>query len=93
MYDVTNYSSLAHIDDWLVVIRKELRAEDHFPVIVVGGKADLVDEREVTGDEGINIAKSRAVDGFIESSAKTGENVEETFEALARLMMQKSSLL
>jgi Ras-related protein Rab-8A len=93
MYDVTNYSSLAHIDDWLIVIRKELRTEDQFPIIVVGGKADLNDGREVTGDEGINISRSRGVDGFIECSSKTGENVDETFEALARLMMQKSNLL
>lgn len=94
MYDVTNYSSLAHIDDWLVVIRKEIKVEqDQFPIIVVGGKADLIDDREVSGDEGINIAKSRGVEGFIECSSKTGENVEETFEALTRLMMQRSELL
>lgn len=93
MYDVTNYSSLAHIDDWLLVVKKEIRAEDQFPVIVVGGKADLVDDREVSGEEGINISKSRGVDGFIECSSKTGENVEETFQALTRLMMQRSNLL
>ena len=93
MYDVTNYSSLAHIDDWLMVIRKEIKADDHLPIIVVGGKADLLEDREVTGEEGINISKSRGVDGFIECSAKSGENVEATFEALTRLMMQKSSLL
>ncbi|MFX1409090.1 MAG: Rab family GTPase [Promethearchaeota archaeon] len=93
MYDITNYSSLAHIDDWLVVVKKEIRAEDQFPVIVVGGKADLVDDREVSGEEGINISKSRGVDGFIECSSKTGENVEETFIALTQLMMQRSNLL
>jgi small GTP-binding protein len=94
MYDVTNYSSLAHIDDWLLVVRREIKKEqDAFPIIVVGGKADLIDDREVTGDEGINIARSRAVDGFIECSSKTGENVEETFDALTRLMMQRSKLL
>ena len=93
MYDVTNYSSLAHIDDWLMVIRKEIKADVHLPIIVVGGKADLLEDREVTGEEGINISKSRGVDGFIECSAKSGENVESTFEALTRLMMQKSNLL
>jgi len=93
MYDVTNYSSLAHIDDWLLIVKKEIRSEDQFPVIVVGGKADLIDDREISGEEGINISKLRGVDGFIECSSKTGENVEETFQALTSLMMQKSNLL
>ncbi|MFX1449123.1 MAG: Rab family GTPase, partial [Promethearchaeota archaeon] len=87
IYDITNYSSLAHIDDWLSIIRKEIRAEDRFPIIVVGTKAHLVDQREVSSTDGIRIAKSRGVNGFIEVSAKTGENVEEAFEALTRLML------
>ncbi len=87
LYDITNYSSLAHIDDWLSVIRKEIKAEDIFPIIVVGNRAHLVDNREVSSAEGIKIAKSRGVNGFIEVSAKTGENVEKAFEALTRLML------
>ena len=87
LYDITNFSSIAHIDDWLSVIRKEIRAEDAFPIIAVGGKADLVESREVSSAEGIKIAKSRNVNGFIETSSKSGENVEKTFEALTRLML------
>ncbi len=90
LFDITNYSSIAHIDDWLSVIRKEIRAEDVFPIIVVGGKADLAENREVSAEEGIKIAKSRNVDGFIETSSKSGENVEKTFEALTRLMLNNS---
>jgi len=90
LFDITNYSSIAHIDDWLSVIRKEIRAEDVFPIIVVGGKADLTENREVSAAEGIKIAKSRNVDGFIETSSKTGENVEKTFEALTSLMLNNS---
>ncbi|GAG83055.1 unnamed protein product [marine sediment metagenome] len=90
LFDITNYSSIAHIDDWLSVIRKEIRAEDVFPIIVVGGKADLAENREVSAGEGIKIAKSRNVDGFIETSSKSGENVEKTFEALTRLMLNNS---
>ena len=90
LFDITNYSSIAHIDDWLNVIRKEIRAEDVFPIIVVGGKADLTENREVSAEDGIKIAKSRNVDGFIETSAKSGENVEKTFEALTRLMLNNS---
>ena len=90
LYDITNYSSIAHIDDWLSVIRKEIRAEDIFPIIVVGSKADLVENREVSSADGIKIARSRNVNGFIETSSKTGENVETTFEALTRLMLEKA---
>lgn len=90
LFDITNYSSIAHIDDWLNVIRKEIRAEDVFPIIVVGGKADLAENREVSAEDGIKIAKSRNVDGFIETSSKSGENVEKTFEALTKLMLNNS---
>ena len=92
MYDITNYSSIAHIDDWLTVIKKEIRKEDIFPIIVIGGKADLAENREVPASEGIKIAKSRGVDGFIECSSKTGENVEESFEALTSLMLDDSKM-
>jgi len=91
LFDITNYSSIAHIDDWLNVIRKEIRAEDVFPIIVVGSKADLVENREVSAEDGIKIAKSRNVDGFIETSSKTGENVEKTFEALTSVMLNNSN--
>ncbi|MFX1478497.1 MAG: Rab family GTPase [Promethearchaeota archaeon] len=94
MYDVTRYTSLAHIDDWLLFIRREIKTEqDAFPIILVGNKADLQNDREVSGEDGINFAKSRGLQGFIECSAKTGENAEEIFDALTRLMMERSRLL
>ena len=90
MYDITNYSSIAHIDDWLMVLRQG--TDIKLPIIVVGGKGDLQD-REVSSEEAIQIAKSRDTVGFIECSAKTGENVENTFIALTRLMLQNSNLI
>ena len=92
MYDVSNYSSIAHIDDWLMILNKEA-PETQFPIIVVGGKADLVNDREVSSEEGINIAKSRGVDGFIECSSKSGENVDITFEAITKLMLRHSNII
>ena len=67
--------------------------ENRFPILVVGGKADLVNDREVSSEEGINIAKSRGVDGFIECSSKSGENVDITFEAITKLMLQHSNII
>ncbi|NHJ22834.1 MAG: GTP-binding protein [Candidatus Lokiarchaeota archaeon] len=87
IYDITNYSSFAHIDNWLRVIRKEIRAGDFFPIIAVGNNAHVINDREVPSEKAIRIAKSRELNGFIEVSAKTGENVEKMFEALTRLML------
>jgi small GTP-binding protein len=92
VYDVNKYSSLAHIDDWLMVIRKELRPEDQFPIVVVGLVSGS-DDREVLAEEAIKIAKSRGVNGFIECSPSTGKNVNETFEALTRLMLSNSGII
>ncbi|MHA2282153.1 MAG: Rab family GTPase [Promethearchaeota archaeon] len=90
LYDITNYSTLAHIDDWLKVIRKEMRQKDIFPILVVGLVSGFEGERQISSEEAIKIAKSRGADGFIECSPRTGENVEETFEALTRLMLANS---
>ncbi|MFX1296987.1 MAG: Rab family GTPase, partial [Promethearchaeota archaeon] len=92
IYDVTNPRSLDLIDDWLMVIRREIKQEHIFPIIVVGIVSELDAERQISAEEGIKIAKSRGADGFIECSPKTGENVEETFEALTRLMLANSGL-
>jgi len=92
LYDITNYSTLAHIDDWLMVIRKEMRHADIFPIIIVGLVSGFKEERQITPEEAVNIAKSRGVDGFIECSPRTGENVEETFDALTRLMLANSGI-
>jgi hypothetical protein len=50
----------------------------------------LVENREVSSADGIKIAKSRNVQGFIETSSKSGENVEKTFKALTKLMLDKN---
>lgn len=94
IYNAANYNSLAHIDDWLLVVRKEIKSDqDTFPIVVVGIVPEFEEERQVSAEQGIRIAKSRGVNGFIECSPKTGENVEETFDALTRLMLVKSKIL
>jgi len=92
IYDVNNFSSLVHIDDWLMAIKREFK-EEQFPIMVVGIVSEKDEERQISAEEGINIAKSRGVNGFAECSPITGENVEETFEALTRLMLAKSGII
>eukprot|EP01091_Cochliopodium_minus_P005356 TRINITY_DN152_c0_g1_i1.p1 TRINITY_DN152_c0_g1~~TRINITY_DN152_c0_g1_i1.p1 ORF type:complete len:162 (-),score=58.85 TRINITY_DN152_c0_g1_i1:81-566(-) len=56
---------------------------DEVPMVLIGNKCDLENEREVSRTEGEDLAKSFNVP-FFESSAFTNINVEESFFELAR---------
>jgi len=90
VYDVNNYPSLRSIDEWLSIIKKGIKSRDEFPIMVVGIRSGIGKNRQVSAEEGMKIAKSRGLDGFIECSVETGENGEEVFEALTRLMIDRT---
>ncbi|PSR71273.1 hypothetical protein PHLCEN_2v12787 [Hermanssonia centrifuga] len=55
--------------------------------ILVGNKSDKQFEREVSREEGSQLARSFGCD-FLETSAKTSQNVEKLFTTLVRLLRQ-----
>ncbi|KAG2386201.1 hypothetical protein C9374_002647 [Naegleria lovaniensis] len=69
-----------------------LKAKDEkegakIPIILVGNKIDLEDQRSVTKEEGENQSKKFGdFCKWIETSAKTGENVDSVFEELVRMI-------
>lgn len=65
-----------------VLQRNELAAS--FPMILVGTKADLVDERQVLSEEAKSWAGKHAMP-FVETSCLLGTNVVEAFAALFRI--------
>ena len=61
-----------------IFINQILRVKDQkaeVPILIVGNKKDLEENRQVKTREGAALAKKYGVD-FIETSAKTGENIE-----------------
>jgi GTPase SAR1 family protein len=57
-------------------------------IVVVGNKVDLEDDRDVLETEGRDWAVERGFK-FFETSAKTGSNVKELFDALAEIVSKK----
>jgi len=57
---------------------------DDVPMVLVGNKCDLEDERVVGKDQGQNLAKQFGNCTFLETSAKLKVNVNELFHDLVR---------
>ena len=89
MYDITNRTTLDNIPEWTQTIRE---SAGDIPIVLVGGKTDLAG-REVSKEEGTQIANSRNFNAFIECSAKTEENIEEIFKALSKLLLQRLKII
>ena len=58
---------------------------DEFPMILIGNKCDLTRQRSVT-PEMVDELKSQLNLTYLETSAKTRQNVEEAFYELVRLI-------
>ena len=54
----------------------------------MGNKSDLADKREVTFEEGQEMARHYGIE-FIETSAKDTVNINECFSAMAKTVIEK----
>jgi len=60
-----------------------VKDKDEVPMILVGNKCDLQDQRVITTDQGEDLARKFAC-AFLEASAKTRVNVDQIFHDLIR---------
>ncbi|MGQ4873029.1 MAG: Rab family GTPase [Promethearchaeia archaeon] len=85
IYDVTNRKSFDKLDEWINSFR-EARGDQ--PLILIGNKSDLKDLIKVEQKEAEKYAEKHNMDLVI-TSAKTGENVEQSFETLAKKILDR----
>ncbi|MFW9972140.1 MAG: Rab family GTPase [Candidatus Odinarchaeota archaeon] len=87
MYDITNAKSL----EWLSPCCQEIKNNLDYdpPILLVGNKLDLEENREIS-KEIIEIFKeNHDISSSMEISLKTGENVEEMFTEITRMILTK----
>ncbi|KAJ1549876.1 Ras GTPase, partial [Nowakowskiella sp. JEL0078] len=82
VYSITNRYSFDEIRGFYSQILR-VKDRDYYPIIIVGNKCDLENERQVSTAEGRDLARSYGCK-FIETSAKRKINVDEAFYGLVR---------
>ena len=82
VFDLTNKETLDLVNYWADCIKKNNR--DNIGMILFGNKSDLENDRDVTYEEGKNLADKLGCQ-YYEGSAMNGDNVEFVMNEIAKI--------
>ncbi|MHA1276759.1 MAG: GTP-binding protein [Candidatus Helarchaeota archaeon] len=85
VYDVTRPDTLINLKNWMNELTSI--AGTDIKMLMVGNKIDLIEERKVSTEEGKKVADELGL-SYLETSAKTGDNVNRAFGSIAFLLVK-----
>jgi Ras-related protein Rab-5C len=83
VYDITNHDSFVRARKWVNELQRQ--GNQNLVIALAGNKADLSRRRQVEPEEGQAYADEYEL-FFMETSARTGTNVNELFYEIARML-------
>jgi len=86
-YSIINGMTFENLSDWLREVRTQCSPD--VMVYIVGNKADLEEMREVHEENVLQFKEMNNIHYFIETSAKSGANVETLFTDCSRFLYLK----
>ncbi|TFF90663.1 MAG: GTP-binding protein [Promethearchaeota archaeon] len=98
VFDLTDRESFLHVERWYVELRKFINNRQ-IPIVVVGNKIDLTEKRTISYEYGAKLANNLSEKhpegdiSYIETSALTGENIQDAFSLLAYHFIMRSKEL
>ena len=87
VFDLTSRKSFESVSEWIENYYKYSNPDYERHVILIGNKSDLKNERIITEDEIDDFVKLNKIKYF-ETSAKNGENIDESFLFIAEQLMK-----
>ncbi len=88
IFDITNLESFKSVSKWLQDIKEHLHHD--FPGFLLGNKSDLKSARKISHSEAKKLAQELKLE-YIETSAKTGENVDSAFLKMAEGLIKSGT--
>ena len=89
LYDITNKESLNDVKNWIKIIDKN--ANEKVIKILIGTKIDLEDQRVISVEEAKKASqKFDCLGDPLETSSKTGENVEKAFLKVSKEIVKQN---
>ena len=83
VYDISNKYSFDQLKDYFIETIKE-KCKKNIQIILLGNKTDLEDKRQVSAEEGANLALVNNYI-FLETSCLKNKNVADAFETLIEI--------
>jgi small GTP-binding protein len=87
VFDTTRAQSLRDLTKWIDGVRDSVGP---VPVYALGNKTDLTPRREVNPEDASSVLRSYECP-VMYTSAKTGDNVEQAFQGLAKTIVESST--
>ncbi len=84
VYSIDSYESFGNLKNWLNELK--IHSNPDIKLFLIGNKIDLVDNRKIEKSQGQEFAKENNFSYFMETSAKDGTNVKESFIYAAKLL-------
>jgi len=87
VYSITQRATFERVEKFKYQISR-VKDSESIPIVLVGNKADKIQEREVALQEGAAIAKRLGCE-FVETSAKTRHNLEQAYYTAVRMIRKQ----
>ena len=88
VFSITHLSSLQELEDLREQIQ-HIKNDPDVPIVLVGNKSDLEDDRKVSRTKAFQVSQSWGNVPYYETSARRRQNVVEVFVDVCRQMMRK----
>lgn len=97
VFDLTNGKSFENIKNWYNELNEFIQNKN-FPILIVGNKKDLAEERVIDNEDASKMLQdligiSHSTITYVETSALTGENIDDAFKLISYNFITKSNEL